>query len=124
LKFTLLPERLAIVRLEPDAEIPSWATGRFASITRAPDELSIVCDQAPVPRDARASRGWRCLALHGPFDLNATGVAAEFTTILARERVSVFVISTYDTDYVLVSDESVESAIAALERAGHTVVSS
>ena len=56
MKFTLLPERLAIVRLERDAEIPSWATGRFASITRTPDELSIVCEQSAVPRDASRGR--------------------------------------------------------------------
>jgi hypothetical protein len=69
----------------------------------------------------RADRGWRCLALQGPFALDATGVAAEFTRVVAAAGVSVFVISTFDTDYVLVPDRSIEPAIAALRAAAHTV---
>jgi uncharacterized protein len=124
LNFTLVPERMAIVRLEHDAPTPVWATrGAFTSITRTQDELSIVCEDGAVPRnaDVAAARGWRALMLQGPFALTETGIAAEFTSVLAHARVSVFVISTYETDFLLVPEKSLGVAIAALEQAGHSV---
>ena len=121
LTFTLLPEIYAIARLGAAAPIPSWPTGEFVSITRTRDELSIVCRDDAVPRTVRADRGWRCLALHGPFALDVTGVAAEFTRVLAAAGVSVFVIATFDTDAVLVPDRAVARAVAALRAAGHAV---
>ena len=59
--------------------------------------------------------------LQGPFALTETGIAAEFTSVLARARVSVFVISTYETDFLLVPEKSLGVAINALEQAGHSV---
>jgi hypothetical protein len=121
LTFTLLPEIHAIARLDAAAPVPSWPTGDFVSITRTRDELSIVCRENAVPRTVRADRGWRCLALAGPFALDQTGIAAEFTRVLAAAGVAVFVIATFDTDYVLVPDRMIERAVAALRAAGHTV---
>ena len=121
LTFTLLPHRYAIARLAATGAIPGWAAGDFVSITRTPDALSIVCRDDAVPRSARADRGWRCLALQGPFALDQTGIAAEFTRVLAAANVSVFVIAAFDTDYVLVPDRSIERAVAALRAAGHIV---
>ncbi len=123
--FTLLPDTLAIVRLPPTDEIPAWATrGSFVSITRTADELSIVCREAAIPAGSHADRGWQCLKLDGPIPLNTVGVAAEFTSILARAGISVFPIATYDTDYVLVRGDTVERTIEALRTAGHSVHSS
>jgi hypothetical protein len=119
LTFTLLSEPVAIARLAPSEQTPAWAAGAFVSVTRTAEELSIV--SANVPAGVRADRGWRCLKLEGPFALTETGVAAEFTALLARAGVSVFILSTYDTDYVLVKDERLESAKEALRGAGHVV---
>ena len=91
------------------------------SITRTAEELSIVCREDAVPGTVRADRGWRCLALQGPFALDTTGVAAEFTRVLAAAGVSVFVISTFDTDYVLVREEHLVNATQALRAGGHGV---
>jgi hypothetical protein len=122
LAFTLLPERMAIARLEHDSPIPTWASGgAFTSITRTPHELSIVCEERAMPREIAAARGWRGLMLQGPFALTETGIAAEFTAVLGHAKVSVFVISTYETDFVLVPEKSLDVAISALERAGHSV---
>lgn len=118
--FTLVAGHYAIVRLHADAAIPQWARGAFLSITRTHDELSIVCDAANVP-DVVADRGWRCLKLAGPFPLDQTGVAAAFTRVLAKAGVALFVVSTYDTDYVLVRDGVLEHASAALRAAGYIV---
>jgi hypothetical protein len=119
--FKLLPARYAITRLGPSDPVPSWPRGDFVSVTRTPDELSIVCSEEAVPGNARADRGWRCLALQGPFALDQTGVAAEFTTVLAAAGVSVFVVATFDTDYVLVPDRLLERGVSALRAAGHVV---
>lgn len=119
LTFTLLPDQFAIARLPASEQTPAWATGAFVSITRTADELSIVCPN--IPAGVEADRGWRCLELEGPFALTETGVAAEFTSLLARASVSVFVISTFDTDYVLLKDERLEAAKKALREAGHVV---
>src|SRR4051812_10256837 len=96
LTFTLLPDRYAIARLAGDAAVPPWPRGDFVSVTRTLNELSIVCREDAMPGNVRVDRGWRCLALQGPFALDQTGVAAEFTRVLAAAGVSVFVIATFD----------------------------
>ena len=121
LTFTLLPDLYAIARLGGNVPNPTWPRGDFVSITRTSDELSIVCGQDAVPSTVRADRGWRCLALQGPFALDQTGIAAEFTRVLAAAGVSVFVVATFDTDYVLVPDRLIERAVSALRGASHAV---
>ena len=121
LRFRLLPQRYAVVRLAPDDAIPAWARGELVSITRTPDELSVICAEDAVPPDCTATRGWRCLAAIGPFAFTDIGIAAEFTRVLADVRISVLVVSTYDTDYVLVAGEQIDRAVAALVDAGHEV---
>lgn len=122
LSLSILPETLAICRLEKDDGIPGWALGgSFVSITRTSEELSIVCTQTQVPEGVRRDAGWRCLKVEGPLDLSATGVLASFLTPLARERISVFALSTYDTDYLLVKDQQLEKAVRVLKENGHEV---
>jgi len=118
--FTVIDGRYAIVRLPADAAVPAWAHGTLVSITRTRHELSIVCNESSVP-DVVADRGWRCLELAGPLPLDQTGVAAAFTRVLADAGIALFVISTYDTDYVLVRDTKLKQASAAVHAAGYTV---
>ena len=114
MRLLLLPSTFAVCRLAPGDPTPSWATGEFVSISRTKDELSIVCDAARVPPEVKAERDWRCLALQGPIPFDVVGVAARITTALAEARISVFFVSTYDTDYVLVRSSSVDAAMTAL----------
>ena len=119
----VLGESLAIVRLPGDADVPSWVQGSagFRSVTRTPAELSIVCADDLVPFDVTEERGWRALVVEGALDLNQVGVLEELARPLAAAEVPIYVISTYDTDYVLVPSESLDTASEALERAGHSV---
>ena len=119
--LTLLPDTFAIVRLPPTDDVPKWATGPFVSITRTADELSIVCRETAVPAGSHADRGWQCLKLEGPIPLKTVGVASEFTSLLAKAGVSVFLISTFDTDYLLVKGDAFEKAADALRGGGHSV---
>jgi uncharacterized protein len=122
LSLTLLPQAVAICRLEAAAPLPAWATATpWWSVTRTPDELSVVCAEACVPEGVSASRGWRVLRFAGPLPLDQTGILASVTGPLAAARVSVFALATYDTDYVLIPAAQRAAAIDALERAGHSV---
>ena len=117
MRIRLLPSTYAICRLDPDSAIPTWPRGDFVSVTRTWDELSIVCEEASVPADVKGQGDWRCFAVEGPIPFEVIGVAARITTALADAKVSVFFVSTYDTDYVLVRSSSVDAAIAALRSA-------
>ena len=115
LQFRLLDGAYAVARLDASSAVPSWSSrGEFTSVTRTAEELSIVCEESAVPDDVRAERGWRALQLEGPIPFELTGVAAKFTNVLAERKISVFVISTFDTDYVLVKEASLDDAVEAL----------
>ena len=121
-RIILLPGTLAICRLETTASIPDWATlGPFWSVTRTEAELSVVCPEARVPQEVKRETGWRALKVEGPLDFSLTGILASLTAPLAREKVSVFAISTYDTDYLLVKGEQLAKAIEALRGEGYKV---
>ncbi len=122
LHLTLLPEQLAVCRLPSSALIPAWAMiGSFFTLTRTDEELSIVCPAARVPEEVTCEPGWRALKVAGPLDFALTGVLAALATPLAQAGISLFALSTYDTDYLLVKEERLTQAISALQAAGHRV---
>jgi len=111
--------RLAIVRFSPDATPPAWVfhtSVQFYSITRTPNELSIVCaeDDLPPSVESNVELGWAAFEVEGPIPFGTTGVVSGITTPLAAAGVPVFVISTYDTDYLLVKVENLPTAEAVL----------
>ena len=118
----VVPGSYAICRLNPAATAPAWAAGGpFSSITRTACELSIVCSSDAVPADVEAQRGYRALAVRGPLDFSLIGVVAQLSTTLAAAAISIFVVSTHDTDYVFVPDADLDAAISALRTAGCAV---
>jgi len=119
--FRVHGERLAIARLERDAPQPDWARGAFVHVARTPAELSIVCAQAHVPADVRHERDKVALGIEGVVPMTVVGLLAKLCTALAAARVPVFVISTYDTDWLLVDAARLADARAALEGAGYPV---
>jgi uncharacterized protein len=121
-ELTLLAERFAISRLAADAPVPDWATqGPFFSVTRTGDELSIVSELSHVPVGVQSQPGWRVLKVHGPFVLSEIGVLSALAAPLAEAKISLFAVSTIDTDYLLVAAETLSAAVTALGRAGHTI---
>ncbi len=119
LSLIVWPYTLAICRLPPESPLPGWtAESRFLSITRSEDELSLVCEQALVPAGVQAEPGWRALKVAGPLDFSLIGVLASLLVPLAEAGVSVFALSTYDTDYLLVRETDLERAVTALREAG------
>jgi len=124
--LSVLPERLAVCRFAPDAALPPWATAAPAasslwSLTRTPDELSLVTSEAALPPGTTAERGWRAFQVAGPLDFGLTGILASLTAPLAAAGIPLFALSTFDTDYILVKEEQLTKAVAALRGVGHTV---
>lgn len=122
LTLSCLSDLLAVCRLDAGAPFPSWALrGAFLSITRTVDELSVVCRCEDVPAGVRCVKNYRCIKVEGPLGFDLTGIISSLTTALARAGISVFVVSTFDTDYILVTEDRLEMAVAALSQAGHDV---
>jgi hypothetical protein len=121
LPIRIQADRLAVCRLEPGAPLPAWVAGAFTSVTRTREELSIVCDAAVVPADVQATRDWRVLKVEGPIPFEVTGVAAALVSPLAGAGISVFLLATYDTDYLLVREGVFERTVAILRESGHDV---
>lgn len=123
LTLSLQSQALTVCQLEAGAPIPAWAASAngFVSITRTGEELSIVCEAGVPPANLKHETGWRAFKIDGPLDFGLTGILASVLDPLAKAGVSIFAISTYNTDYILVKEDRVAEAIQALERAGHTV---
>jgi hypothetical protein len=119
-ELILSAEALAVCRLGPEAAVPDWAlAGSFFSVTRTSMELSIVCPEALLPPDGagiKVERGFRAFQVVGPLDFSLTGLLSALLTPLARAAVPVFVLSTFDTDLILVHAEHTERAAEALGR--------
>ena len=121
-ELRLLAGGYAVCGLAADAAIPEWAVGgSFVSLTRTRDELSVVCAEDLVPAGTKCEGGWRVFQVAGPLEFSLTGVLAAIAAPLANAGVSIFAISTFDTDYVLVKEENLVKAVEALRGAGHRV---
>jgi len=124
LELKLLSEPFAIARLGRGEPVPGWATAsaQLVSVVRSDDELSVVAPERLVPAGIQAERSWQALKVTGPLSFDLVGVLAGLTRALAEAGATVFVISTYDTDFLLVRAEAISGAIEALRSAGHTVL--
>ncbi len=118
--------RLAVCRLDADSDIPAWVgpSRGFTSVTRTTDELSVVCAYDDVPEGVPMEGPWRAFRVQGPIAMTLIGVVASLAGALADAGISIFAISTFDTDYILVHEPDFDAAVGALTRAGHVVVSS
>lgn len=113
------PEHVAIVRLAGGEEPQfDWTAGPFASLSRTPDETSIVCLADVVPRGARSEGPFKVVEVAGPLAFGAVGVFHEVLQPLVDAEISVLGFSTFDTDWVLVPAEDAPAATEAWRRAG------
>jgi lysophospholipase L1-like esterase len=122
MKLSLLEDLFSIVKLPSTESVPAWATqGKWFSVTRTDDELSIVCPSSVVPghTSAEVEEAWRCIRVNGLLDFGLTGILAALAQPLAENHISIFAVSTYNTDYLLVKSHSIEKAVSVLEHAGH-----
>jgi hypothetical protein len=111
-KLQLLPGTYSVCRLPAGAEVPA----KFFSLTRTAEELSLVCLAGEEPEGARLESGWGCFRVAGSLDFALTGILSSIAAPLAEAGVSIFAISTFDTDYVLTRE--IKKAQEVLSRAG------
>lgn len=123
LNMRLLQEKYGVCRLEINEEIPKWAiNSQFYSITKTQDELSIVCPQNNIPSNIKYEADWRILKVEGPLDFSLIGILSSISNILANNKISIFAISTYDTDYILVKDKDIENATKVLSNENYHII--
>lgn len=125
-RFVVLEGTWAVTRLAPTVPVPAWALApsAFISITRSHDELSIVSPEACVPKGVEMQSGWSVIKLLGPFPFSQTGVLASLAFPLAAHGISIFAISTFDTDFILVKATDLAKACGVLTGSGHELVTS
>lgn len=116
LHLVKLESPLSVCKLAaPPEHLPSEG---FYAITRTDEELSVVCETQSAPKSVIACEdGWRALKVLGPLDFGLVGILARISTTLAKAGVPLFAISTFDTDYVLVKEENLPTAVEALRNA-------
>ena len=115
------PGEYAVTRLASDAPVPGGLldlTGVLVSVTRTPAELSVIAPASFELDGDTVEKGWRLLTVRGPLEFTLTGIMAALSGELAAAGVSLFALSTYDTDHLLVKADTLDAAVAALEGAG------
>jgi hypothetical protein len=123
LTMKLAQGTFCVARLEKDALVPEWINrASFYSLTRTDDELSIVCLQDSVPLDCKVEKDWKILKILGVLDFSLIGILASISTLLAENKISIFVISTFDTDYILIKNDKIETAISILTTNNYEII--
>jgi hypothetical protein len=122
IELSIMPYKLAICRLGPDEPLPQQAMkGEFYSVTRTPEELSILVPEANAIHGAKVEGGWRAFKVNGPLDFSLTGILSSIAGPLARVKISIFALSTFDTDYILVKEAQLAQASRILSEAGFKI---
>lgn len=97
--------------------------GEFVFTGKTDDELSLVCCTKKVPENTiERDDGWKMMRIQGVLDFSLIGILSKISTILAENKISIFAISTFNTDYILVKSENYDKALKALEAAGYRIV--
>jgi hypothetical protein len=120
LKFSIIEGHFTIHRLKPGSAIPKGVTASpFYSISGSAEELTIVAPDVVWMESEKADPDWSCLKVNGPLDFDEIGILSGITTALAKAEISVFAVSTFDTDYILVKHEKLQQAKEVLSAEGH-----
>ena len=120
LVLSVLSETFTIHKLSPDASIPEEIMkNNYYSVSKTENELSLVCSDVIEVQSLQSSKGWKCIKVAGPLDFNLTGILADISDILAKGNFSIFAISTFDTDYILVRTHDLSSATTKLRQADY-----
>ena len=121
LNLNILDDSFSIHRLSPNDELPNEIyQNQFYSITRTDAEMSVVCSSSLHLESERSETGCACIQVLGPLDFSLTGILADISAVLAKAEISIFAISTFDTDYILIKSEKLQTAKEALQQAQYT----
>mgnify|MGYP000671957474 CR=1 FL=1 len=123
LTLRLLSNTFSIHSLPAHSDIPSAVlSADMFFIAKTNDEVSIVVPESVKIASEDVETDWQALEVVGPLDFTLTGIMSSISTVLANEKISIFAISTFDTDYILVKSNTLEAAIAALRENQYKVL--
>ena len=124
LNFKVLPGKFAVYKFQKETPLTSWIySSDFYSLTKTRDELSVIAVQNDdLPSDVSSSKNWRIIKIEGPLDFSLIGIIAGITEILKENGISLLTVSTYSTDYILVKQKDLYSALEALKQHGHHIL--
>jgi len=124
LDLVILKKKFAICQLSPKDSIPDLSKlGDFWSITKTEEEISIIIPENLIPNgNCKTEKGWRAIKIIGPLYFSLTGIIASLSTVLAKAGISIFAVSTYNTDYLLVKEKNLEQSKEVLEKNGHKII--
>ena len=121
--LSILEETYIIHKLDQSTNLPEELIGcEFYSLSNSQEELSLVCPEQILIQSENSSPNWKCLKVAGPLDLNLTGILAGLSDTLEKAKISIFAISTFETDYLLIQEQVLETAKTALESAGYKFI--
>ena len=122
MRLNLFPDQFAICQLAASEGLPSWASdSSFVVQARDARESTVVCQQRLVPPHITAARNWKCFQVDGVLDFSLVGIISSLTSALAVNNISVYVVSTFSSDYLLIREADLENAIQAWQNAGHEI---
>ena len=122
LQIIIIKGVFAVVQIPPGSQIPNWVGGdRLFAVVNTPDEVSIVCEEKFVPQGVKFEAGWASLMVQGPLDFSLIGILADLSSVLAKAEISIFALSTYNTDYILLKKNQLDEAVKALNQAGYEI---
>lgn len=126
MKLKIIDSNFSIVKFLPTETVPLWAlNSEVFSITQTDEELSIVCPTDCLPKNDAfkdIENDWKCLKVEGVLDFSLTGILSSLANPLAENNISIFAISTFNTDYLLVKSHTIEKAKVVLENEGHIFI--
>ena len=123
MNLIVLAKKYSIYRFNNDCVLPDWIyLSDFYSITKTKDELSVITIQTKlISENIACNKDWRILKIVGPLDFSLTGIIADISNILKEKKISIFTISTYDTDYIMVKQKDLNIGIKALKNKGYKI---
>jgi hypothetical protein len=123
MNLIILKKRYSIYKFKSDCVLPGWVyLSDFYSITKTKDELSVIAIQTDsISEKITCSKDWRILKVDGPLDFSLIGIIADISIILKEKKISIFTISNYDTDYILVKQNKLNIGIKALRDKKYTI---
>ena len=121
--LSILEETYIIHKLDQSTNLPEGLTEcEFYSLSNSREELSLVCPEQILIQSENSSPNWKCLKVAGPLDLKLTGILAGLSDTLEKAKISIFAISTFETDYLLIQEQVLETAKTELESAGYKFI--
>ncbi len=123
MQLQILENKLKVAKLKSDAKIPEAVLAQgFYSITRTDEELSIVVDEDVAIESDAMEDGWRAIRITGILDFSLIGILSKISTVLAQAEISIFAVSTYNTDYILVKANQLDAAVDVLKQNGYQIL--